>query len=79
MLMVSVSEALTVPDPVEDWMDGIVGVVLMASPWLLDFSDERLPAVNSIVVGLAVTVCAVSALGRARKANAHGPPPDITR
>jgi hypothetical protein len=64
VLMVSSSEALAVFDPVEEWMDGAVGVVLMAGPWLLDFTDEKLPAANSIVVGLAVTLCATSALGR---------------
>lgn len=73
VLMVSASEALAVPDPVEEWMDLIVGVALAASPWLLDFSDEKLPAINSVVVGLFVTLCAISALGRARKMALRAP------
>lgn len=73
VLMVSTSEALAFPDPVEEWMDGIVGVALMASPWLLDFSDEKLPAGNSVLVGLVVTLCAISALGRDRKMSSRGP------
>lgn len=75
VLMVSASEALAVPDPVEEWMDCLVGVALTVSPWLLDFSDERLPAVNSVGVGLAVTLFAISALGRRRKRAPPAPAP----
>lgn len=64
VLFVSASEALVVPDAIEEWVDSVAGLVLMISPWVLGFSGEPLAAWNSVTVGLVVVACAISALAR---------------
>lgn len=70
VLMVSASEALVVPDPVEEWVDVVAALALMAGPWVFGFSTQAGPAINSFVVGLAVLGLAVSALIRERNSSA---------
>lgn len=70
VLMVSASEALAMPDPLEEWVDVAAALALMAGPWVLGYSGQPGPAINSFVVGLAVLGLAVSALIRDRDAAA---------
>jgi hypothetical protein len=77
VLFASASEALVVLDPVEEWVDGLAGLALMASPWVAGFADDRPVAWNHVAVGFVVTVCAISALVRdvRLKAPGHGDHP----
>jgi len=43
----------------EEWTSVALGVWLMASPWVLGFSDLTVAMWNAIAVGLAVTVLAL--------------------
>ncbi len=63
-LFVSASEALVVPDALEEWVDGGVAIAMIASPWVLGYGGDTVPAVNAVVVGLLVLGFAVSALVR---------------
>lgn len=63
-LFVSASEALVVPDAIEEWLDGGVGIAMIASPWVLGFSGDVVPAVNTVLAGVAVTFLASLALAR---------------
>jgi hypothetical protein len=60
VLVVSASEAMVVPDPLEEWIDLVAGVALMTGAFLGD------PAVaaNALIVGAIVTASAFSALRR---------------
>jgi hypothetical protein len=71
VLGVAASEALAVPDVVEEWAGAIAGVALAAGPWVLGYGAEPLPAINSVAVGLVVIACAISALVRDRKMGAR--------
>ncbi|MGZ5036173.1 MAG: SPW repeat protein [Usitatibacter sp.] len=69
-LLVSSSEALTVPDVVEQWMDVVVGLALVAGPWLLGFDGDSVPATNSVIVGIVVCACAIAGVIRDRGSRA---------
>ena len=67
VLMVSASEALVLPDVLEEWVDIAAGAVLVIGPWALGIGGETAPMVNSTSVGLAVIALATSALLRDRR------------
>lgn len=71
-LIASASEAVTFPDPVEEWVRIIAGVALLAAPFVLASAATVLTFANSILVGLVVTTCGASALRRPRIPAAHG-------
>ena len=60
VLIVSASEALVVPDPLEEWIDLVAGVALMTGVFL----GEPAVSANAVVVGAIVTVSAFTALHR---------------
>lgn len=60
VLIVSASEALVMPDPLEEWIDLVAGVALMTGAFL----GDPLVSANAVAVGAVVTVCAFSALRR---------------
>ena len=60
VLLVSASEAMVMPDPLEEWIDLVTGVALMTGVFLGDV----LVSANALVVGAIVTVSAFSALHR---------------
>lgn len=72
VLFVSASEALVIPDAIEEWVDGLAGLLLVVSPWVFGFAREMVPAVNAVVTGTVVVFCAMSALIRDRKMGAPG-------
>ncbi len=76
-LYVCASEALVVPDALEEWVDGGVGLAMIVSPWALGYGAELLPTLNAVIVGLLVVGFAVSALVRDLQASA--PPVHISR
>lgn len=45
----------------QDWVNVVIGLWLVASPWALGFADERAPALTAWALGAAVV--AFSALG----------------
>lgn len=72
VLIISASEALVVPDVIEEWVAVVAGVVLVAGPWIFGFGGELAPTINSVAVGAVVTACAISALVRDRRMSATG-------
>ena len=71
-LFVSASEALVVPDMIEEWLDGGIGIAMMASPAFLDFRGDTVAALNTFVIGMLVTVFATLALIRDIETSAAG-------
>jgi hypothetical protein len=55
--------AILVPQAWEEWVEVAIGVWLIASPWLLGFSDMQAPLQNALFTGLAVTVLSLWVLG----------------
>jgi uncharacterized membrane protein len=74
-LVSSAAEAPVIPDLVEDWIALVVGGVLAATPWLLDYTDERPATVNAIAVGAVAASCALLGLLRRLRARREGPGP----
>lgn len=75
LLFASATEALVVPDAIEDWVDIAIGVGMAGSPWILGFSNEGAASASFLAVGFVVTICAILALARDMSAEAkeHGP------
>lgn len=73
-LIASASEAVTFPDPIEEWVHVVAGVTLVGAPFVLAAAASAPTLVNSVAVGLVVTACGASALRRPR---APVPPTDI--
>lgn len=72
VLFISAAEALVIPDALEEWVDFVVGLGLVASPWLLGYSGEIVPAANSVVTGVVVATVAILALSRDLREGAPG-------
>lgn len=77
-LFASAMEALVVPDTLEDWVDIAIGIAIIGSPWIFEFTREAQAALDFVAVGFVVTIFAMAALGRdmqeedARHRAAHG-------
>ncbi|HSJ98845.1 MAG TPA: SPW repeat protein, partial [Myxococcota bacterium] len=72
LLFVSASEALVVPGRLVEWLNGGVGIALMASPWVLGYSTDVVARANSVGCGLLVTAFAIAALARDRQMHEPG-------
>jgi hypothetical protein len=71
-LFVSASEALVVPDSLEEFVNGGVGLAMIASPWLAGYSSEAVATANSVLVGLLVLGLATAALVRDLQSHVTG-------
>jgi len=56
--------AIAIPQVWEEWTKVILGVWLLASPWLLGFSHQAVARDNIIIVGLVVTALSLWSLAR---------------
>ena len=73
-LFASATEALVVPDTIEDWVDIAIALAIIGSPWIFEFKREAAPSLTFVGVGFVVTICAMAALGRdmQEEARQHG-------
>lgn len=55
--------AIIVPKAWEEWVEAALGVWLIASPWVLGFTDTSLAVQNAIFCGLLAAVMALWVLG----------------
>jgi hypothetical protein len=55
--------AVFIPESWEEWSDLVLGLWLIASPWILGFTDVPLAVENAMVCGGIITVLAVWVLG----------------
>ena len=46
----------------QDWADLLLGLAVLASPWLLDFSTRAAPTWNAVIVGSAVIILSAVAI-----------------
>lgn len=46
----------------QDWVDLLLGLAVLASPWLLDFSASAAPTWNAVIVGSAVILLSAVAI-----------------
>jgi uncharacterized membrane protein len=51
--------AIFTPKAWEEWSELVLGLWLIASPWLLSFSGHQDARVNAVIVGLIVTILAL--------------------
>jgi cation transport ATPase len=56
--------ALFVPKKWEEWTNLVLGLWLIASPWVLGFHTYTVAAANMVIVGLVIAVFSGAALGR---------------
>ena len=56
--------ALFVPKRWEEWTNLILGLWLIASPWILAFQSYTVAAANMVVVGAVIVVFSGTALGQ---------------
>ena len=50
--------AIFVPRAWEEWTQGLLGLWLIASPWLLGFNDQPAVMRNAVITGIAVVALA---------------------
>lgn len=55
--------AIFVPRAWEEWTEGILGLWMVVSPWLLSFQTVQPAMVNAVASGLVVMVLALWVLG----------------
>ena len=56
--------ALTLPQKWEEWINLVLGLWLIASPWALGFDTYTIAMVNMVVVGGIIVLSAAVGLGR---------------
>jgi hypothetical protein len=55
--------ALFVPEAWEEWSELVLGLWLIASPWILEFTEVQAAVQNAVVCGGLVTALALWVLG----------------
>ena len=58
VLMAVALGAIFVPRAWEEWTQAVIGVFLIASPWLLGFNDQQTVMRNAVITGIAVLALA---------------------
>ncbi|NMM90694.1 hypothetical protein B2J88_41270 [Rhodococcus sp. SRB_17] len=51
--------AYFLPRAWEEWTEGVLGLWMVASPWVLGFSTNHIAMVNAVVSGIAVALLAL--------------------
>ena len=59
--------ALSIPKPWEEWVNAVLGLWLVVSPWVLAFSTQLVPAWNAVICGLIVLVLSLESTRPARQ------------
>ncbi|MBT9524336.1 MAG: SPW repeat protein [Rhizobacter sp.] len=55
VLLVAVGLGATfVPRAWEEWTEGVLGIWMILSPWVLAFANVQIAMINAVVVGVAV-------------------------
>lgn len=67
LIAISAGVALQQLKPWEEWVNLILGVWVILSPWIMGFAAQKYLVWNSIVVGLAIAVLSGIALPVAQK------------
>ncbi|HLQ25882.1 MAG TPA: SPW repeat protein [Acidiferrobacterales bacterium] len=55
-------EDLALPSEIEEWVELVLGLALMASPWVWNYSDNMPATLNALISGFLVTGVAFWAL-----------------
>jgi hypothetical protein len=53
--------ALSIPKPWEEWVNALLGLWLVISPWVLGFSTVPAPTWNAVLCGLVVLILSLEA------------------
>ncbi|MEJ2565180.1 MAG: SPW repeat protein [Gammaproteobacteria bacterium] len=61
--------ALSAPRPWEEWINTVISVWLIISPWIIGFSSPAVPW-NSVIVGVIVLVISLEATRPSRQSHA---------
>ena len=54
--------AVAFPDPIQEWINIVLGVALIVSPWALGYSDHQVATMSAFASGLLITGFATWAL-----------------
>lgn len=60
-------DAFYYPEIVEEWGNLAIGLLLLASPWLLGYSMLQIASINAVVCGLAIAALSFSTVGDIRR------------
>ena len=59
LLVAAVIGAIVVPHAWEEWVEAVLGLWLLASPWILDFAEHAEAMQNAVFCGLVVALLAL--------------------
>jgi hypothetical protein len=73
LLIAAALGATFVPRAWEEWVEGALGLWLIASPWVLGFAGARNPMILAVIAGLAIVALALWVLvtDEAYRGSAH--------
>ncbi|MBW7925864.1 MAG: SPW repeat protein [Burkholderiaceae bacterium] len=60
-------DAFYYPEIVEEWGNLAIGLLLLASPWLLGYAPVRIATINAVVCGVAIAALSFSTVGDIRR------------
>ena len=63
----------------KDAANGVLGLWLAASPWMLSYASEAVPAWNAHVVGVTIAIAAIAALIAFQRDSANWCCPNLDR
>ena len=70
VLIISIDD-LRFPNALEEWMSVALGTALMASPWIVDYSNIEVATTNALLSGLAIAAMAVWSLWLPKEPMGH--------
>jgi hypothetical protein len=62
LLLAAALGATFVPRAWEEWVEGALGLWLVASPWILGYAGMPRPTLSAVVAGLVIVALSVSVL-----------------
>jgi hypothetical protein len=61
-IVVFAAVAVYIPQAWEEAVNILLGICLIASPWVVNYADQPRPTTNAVVVGILVTALAIWAM-----------------
>jgi hypothetical protein len=60
-------DAFYYPEIIEEWGNLVIGLLLLASPWLLGYAPVRMATINAVLCGVAIAALSFSTVGDIRR------------
>ncbi|HXZ47468.1 MAG TPA: SPW repeat protein [Usitatibacter sp.] len=62
LLFASATEAIELPDPLDDWVEIVLGLAMMGAPWILGVDEPVAASFSFLATGLVVAICGLASL-----------------